>query len=105
MERQSRACYVLSGSMMRIRLDVGQADARRALEGARGFLLTGVDAPAFIGPGQREAAWNRLLLHAGFAQMAGTVSCPWSPEGSQQPVLHVDRFAGVKSLTAIVRAG
>ena len=37
----------------RIRLDVGQADARRALDGARGFLETGVDAPVFIGPGQQ----------------------------------------------------
>lgn len=84
-------------------MDVGQADARRTLEGARGFLETGVDAPAFNGPGQRVAAWNRLLLHAGFAQMAGTVSCPWSPEGSQKTVLHVGRFAGVNPFTDILR--
>jgi hypothetical protein len=45
-------------------MDVGRADAQRALEGARGFLETGVDAPAFIGPGQQslsEAAFSFTL--------------------------------------------
>jgi hypothetical protein len=53
MERQSRACYVRCGSKTRTRMGVGQADARRALNGARGFLETGVDAPAITGHERR----------------------------------------------------
>jgi hypothetical protein len=61
LERQSRACYVLCGSKTRTRMGVGQADARRALEGTRGFLETGVDALIITGQGRRLPSWTAFL--------------------------------------------
>jgi len=38
-------------------------------------------APACFDPGQQMPRGRLLSFNAGFARMAGTVSCPWSPEG------------------------
>ena len=68
----------------------------RALEGARGFLETGVDAPACFDPGQRCAAWGRLLSYTlASLEWRGLSAAPGAPEGSQQLIAgrHVPRHA------------
>jgi hypothetical protein len=83
-------------------MDVGQADARRTLEGARGFLETSVDAPAFIGQGQRVLSRAALLLYADFAHRRGLSAPPWSPEGLAKNSSRGGAFAGAHHLAAII---
>ncbi len=71
--------------------NVGRADVRRALEGARGFLETGVDAPAITGPGRRLPSWT-AFLYTLTSLIGGGCQLPLGAQrGSREPLGHVDR--------------
>ena len=59
--------------------DVGRADARRALDGARSFLQTGVDAPTFTGQGQQLL--SRTALYTLTSLTGGVCQLPLEPRG------------------------
>ena len=74
-------------------LDVGRADAQRALEGARGFLETGVNAPAFMGPGQLVPAG--AISYTLASLLGGDCQLPLGAPRARRKTTLTSGFAGV----------